>query len=204
MTLTGTFPGSRLDVVAPCARELEQKQRLLATKHLIRAHTEIRQLHPKGNPVPINPETIDHVTLERLVEAGAVRATNVVGHASGWGVVVEYGTVERTLAARRGAVRTFRRFETLVSYLKDIGIFEFHVNATSFDAQAIKAISVRPDSSERMRSAFEAKAHIDWMQQKVAQSLADPAPNVSHAQVMAEAQVLIDARRKRNARKAAP
>jgi hypothetical protein len=53
-----------------------------------------------------------------------------------------------------------------------------------------------------MRSAFEAKAHADWMQQKVAESLADPAPNVSHSQVMADVQAVIDAKRKKHAGKA--
>ncbi|WP_322784565.1 hypothetical protein [Verminephrobacter aporrectodeae] len=64
----------------------------------------------------ITTDTIDHTTLTHLVEAGAVRGADVIGHGSGWGVVVKYGTTERALAARRGAVRTFRKFETLVSY----------------------------------------------------------------------------------------
>lgn len=145
--------------------------------------------------------TIDHTTLERLVEAGVVRGADVVGHPGGWGVVVKYGTTERALAVRRGAVRTFRKFETLVSYLKGIGIFQYHVNAAGFDAESLKTTRLRPDSSERMRGAFEAKAHADWMQQKVAQSLADPASNVSHAQVMADAQAVIDAKRKKHAGK---
>jgi hypothetical protein len=55
-----------------------------------------------------------------------------------------------------------------------------------------------------MRSAFEAKAYADWIQENVAESLADPAPNVSHDQVMADAQAVIDAKRKKHARKAAP
>ena len=35
--------------------------------------------------------TIDHATLERLVEAGAVRGASVIGQPGGWGVVVQYG-----------------------------------------------------------------------------------------------------------------
>ena len=142
--------------------------------------------------------TIDHVTLERLVEAGAVRGADVIGHAGGWGVVVKYGRVERALAVRRGAVRTFRKFETLVGYLKDVGITEYHVNAVNFDAAALKTTRVRPDSAERMRSAFEASAHTKWMQEKAAQSLADTRPNVSHELAMAGVQAVIDAKRKRH------
>jgi len=158
---------------------------------------------PKGEFMAITANTIDHTTLERLVEAGAVRGADIIGHPGGWGVVVKYGMTERALAARRGTVRTFRKFETLVSYLKTMGISQYNVNAADFDAASLKATRVRPDSSERMRGAFEAKAYADWMQQKVSESLADPAPNVSHAQVMADAQTIIDAKRKKNASKAA-
>lgn len=148
-------------------------------------------------------DTIDHTTLARLVEAGAVRGADVIGHPGGWGVVVKCGMTQRALAARRGAVRTFRKFETLVGYLKGVGISQYNVNAADFDAESLKTSRVRPDSSARMRSAFEAKAHADWMQRKVEESLADPAPNISHAQVMADAQSVIDAKRKKHAGKAA-
>lgn len=151
----------------------------------------------------ITAETIDHTTLEKLIEAGAVRGADIIGHSGGWGVVVKYGMCERALAARRGAVRTFRKFETLVGYLKGVGISQYHVNAADFDAQSLKTTRVRPDSSERMREAFEAKAHADWMREKVAASLADPRPNIPHAQVMATAQALIDSKRKQHADKAA-
>jgi hypothetical protein len=151
----------------------------------------------------ITADTIDHTTLARLVEAGAVRGADVIGHGSGWGVVVKYGMTERALAARRGAVRTFRKFETLVAYLKTMGISQYNVNASDFDPGAMKTSRVRPDASERMRSAFAAKAHADWVREKVAASLADPRPNVAHRQVMDEAQALIDAKRKQHAGKAA-
>jgi hypothetical protein len=151
----------------------------------------------------ITHDTIDHTTLERLVEAGAVCGADVVGHAGGWGVIVKYGMTERALAARRGAVRTFRKFETLVSYLKGIGISDYHVHAVDFDPVSMKTTRVRPDASERMRSAFEAKAHTDWVREKVTASLADPHPSLTHEQVMADAQAAIDAKRKQHARKAA-
>ena len=111
---------------------------------------------------------------------------------------------DRALAARRGAVRNFRKFETLVGYLKGVGISQYNVNAADFDAELLKTTRVRPDSSERMRSAFEAKAHTDWMREKVAASLADPRPNIPHVEVMAQAQALIDVKRKQHASKAAP
>jgi len=150
----------------------------------------------------ITANTIDHTTLEHLVEAGAICGADVIGHPGGWGVVVKCGVTERALAARRGAVRSFRKFETLVRYLKDVGISQYNVNAANFDAAVLKTTRVRPDSAERMRSAFEASKHTQWIQQKVAQSLADPRPNVSHEQAMANAQAVIDAKRQKHASQA--
>ncbi len=64
-------------------------------------------------------ETIDHGTLSHLVEAGVVRGAHIVGQPGGWAVMVRYGMHERPLAAQRSRnVRLFRKFETLVSYLK--------------------------------------------------------------------------------------
>jgi hypothetical protein len=150
----------------------------------------------------ITANTIDHTTLEHLVEAGAICNADVIGHPGGWGVVVKYGVTERALAARRGAVRSFRKFETLVGYLKDVGISQYNVNAANFDAATLKTTRARPDSAERMRSAFEAAKHTQWMQQKAAQSLADTRPNVTHEQAMASAQAVIDAKRQKYASQA--
>lgn len=132
------------------------------------------------------PETIDHVTLERLVEAGAVRGANIVGQPGGWGVVIQYGMTERVLAAKRGAVRIFRKFETLVGYLRDIGIVRYQVDATNFDAGALKVERQRTDAAERMRAAHEAAAYRDWLTKEVQEAIDDPRPSIPHAQVKAE------------------
>jgi len=57
--------------------------------------------------------TIDHITLQHLVEAGTVQSAEVVGQPGGWKILVKYGMVEQVLAARRGAVRIFSRFQHL-------------------------------------------------------------------------------------------
>ncbi|WP_294253514.1 hypothetical protein [Propionivibrio sp.] len=75
-------------------------------------------------------ETIDHGTLSRLVEAGAVRGAHIVGQSGGWAVLVKYGMTERPLAVQRSRqVRLFKKFETLVGYLGEIGIARFDVDA---------------------------------------------------------------------------
>ena len=129
-------------------------------------------------------ETIDHNTLARLVEANAVRGTHVVGQPGGWGVVVKYGMTERPLAATRSrAVRVFKKLETLVGYLKDIGIDSFDVDAANFDPLTVTSHR-RPDASEALKRAHEAAAHDKWFRAEVAKGIQeadDPAAEwVSH------------------------
>ncbi len=131
-------------------------------------------------------DTIDHATLSRLVEAGAVRGASIVGHPGGWGVVIQYGMTERALAAKRGAVRIFRKFETLVAYLKGIGIACYQVDATQFDPVALKTERTRTDASERMRAAHEAHAYSEWLSKEVQEAIDDPRPSISHAEVVAD------------------
>ncbi len=116
--------------------------------------------------IPIN--TIDHATLQHLVEAGAVRGADVVGQPGGWELVIKYGMVERVLVARRGAVRIFGRFETVVSYLKGIGISEFKVNAANYNPADKRT---RPDSSERMKRTFGAAEHGQWVRKQVEEAI---------------------------------
>lgn len=69
----------------------------------------------------MDAETIDHTTLTKLAEAGAVRSAHVVGQEGGWSILVKYGITERVLAAQRShQVRIFRKLETLVNYLKGV------------------------------------------------------------------------------------
>src|ERR1035437_7036497 len=79
-------------------------------------------------------ETIDHTTLTKLAEAGVVRSAHVIGQAGGWGILVKYGMTERALAAQRShQVRVFRKLETLVAYLKGVGIPRFDVDSVNYD-----------------------------------------------------------------------
>jgi hypothetical protein len=128
-------------------------------------------------------ETIDHTTLARLVEAGAIRGADVIGQRGGWGVVIKYGMTERALAVRRGSVRIFPRFETLVSYLKEIGIAKYQVDASGYAPELRKASRARPDTSQRMRNAHEAAAYDVWFRDQVQASIDDPLPSIEHDEV---------------------
>lgn len=143
--------------------------------------------------------TIDHGTLQRLVAAGARVAAEVVGTGGSWGVVINYGRTRQTLAATRGKPRTFRQFETLAGYLKELGIVEYRVNAAAFQPGSTSAPDRRSTTaSERMKRAHEAAAYDTWFREQVQASIDDPRASVSAA----EAQVRMTARRRALAEKA--
>ncbi len=131
-------------------------------------------------------DTIDHGTLSRLVEACAVRGAHIVGQSGGWSVMVRYGMTERPLAAQRTRqVRLFRKFETLVSYLRTIGIARFDVDASSYDPDTLKATR-RPDRAEALKHVHEAAAYDKWFRAQVQAAIDDPRPSIPHEQVKAE------------------
>ena len=78
-------------------------------------------------------KTIDHGTLRRLLDAGAHVGAEVIGAIGGWGVVIKYGRASQTLLATRGQPRTWRQFETLAGYLKELGITEVRVHTAEFE-----------------------------------------------------------------------
>lgn len=128
-------------------------------------------------------ETIDHVTLSRLVEANAVKGASIIGQPGGWGVVIKYGMTERALAAKRGSVRIFRKFETLVSYLKGIGVTKYQVDATGFDLVALKTTHRGEIASNRMKAAHEAAAYDKWFREQVQEAIDDPRSSIPNAEV---------------------
>lgn len=115
-------------------------------------------------------ETIDHSTLSRLVDAGAVDAAHVVGKAGGWSVVIRYGKAERPLASQRSRqVRVFKRMDTLVSYLKDVGISQFDVDS----AEYVPETASRPDRAEALRRTHEAAEYDKWFREQVEEAIRD-------------------------------
>ncbi|NKA76057.1 hypothetical protein GO285_05026 [Ralstonia solanacearum] len=130
-------------------------------------------------------ETIDQKTLSQLVEAGAVRAAHVVGHGNGWTIAAKYGLTERFLSAKRGDVRVFRKLETLVAFLRELGISRFDVDAAGFDPASAER-TTRPDRSAALKEAHAARAYDKWFRAQVQQALDDPRPSLPHAEVKAE------------------
>ncbi|MDR2875096.1 MAG: hypothetical protein LBV44_04120 [Methylobacillus sp.] len=124
-------------------------------------------------------ETIDHSTLSRLVEAGTVRDARVIGQPGGWAITVKYGKHEQPLASTNSrAVRQFRRLETLVAYLKGIGLSQFDVDATNYDQTSASATK-RPDRSAALKRAHEAAAYDAWFRQQVQEALDEEGEGIS-------------------------
>jgi len=129
-------------------------------------------------------ETIDHATLSKLAEAGVVRSAHVVGQAGGWGILVKYGMTERALAAQRShRIRIFRKLDTLVGYLKGIGIPRFEVDAINYDATGGNTYK-RPDRAAAMKDAHEAAAYTKWLKAEIQEAIDDTSPTIAHDEVM--------------------
>ncbi|MFI4940100.1 MAG: hypothetical protein ACHP7O_07145 [Burkholderiales bacterium] len=141
----------------------------------------------------MNTETIDHMTLTKLAEAGVVHSAHVVGQAGGWGILVKYGKTERALAAQRShQVRIFRRLETLVNYLKDVGIPRFEVDAVNFDS-SIGTTRKRPDRAAAMKDANEAVAYRKWLNAEIQEAIDDTSPTIPHEEAMRQIRAAIKA-----------
>lgn len=136
-------------------------------------------------------ETIDHTTLTKLAEAGVVRSAHVVGQDGGWGIVVKYGMTERALATQRShQVRIFRKLETLVQYLKGVGIPRFDVDAVNYDPHGVTATK-RPDRAAAMKDAHAAAAYTKWLKAEVQEALDDTSPTILHDEAMRQVRAAI-------------
>jgi len=92
---------------------------------------------------------------------------------------------ERPLAAKNTrSVRVWRRFETLASYLKGIGLTQFDVDAANFDRDAVTTAK-RPDRAEALKRAHEAAAYDAWFREQVQASIDDPRPSIPGEKVEA-------------------
>ena len=139
----------------------------------------------------MHAETIDHTTLTRLAEAGAVHSAHVVGQEGGWGILIKYGRTERALAAQRShQIRIFRKLETLVNYLKDVGIAHFDVDAAKYETCSPPS-RTRPDQSAKMKNAHKAAEYDEFFRQRVQSAMDDTRPRLSTA----DARQRIDAAR---------
>ena len=100
------------------------------------------------------------------------------------------------VAQRSGDVRLFSKFETLVAYLRGIGIARFEVDAANYDPTNSPR-KARPDRSDALKKAHEAAAYDTWFRDQVQASIDDPRPGITHEVVEAKFAAKRDALRKR-------
>lgn len=131
-------------------------------------------------------ETIDHLTLSHLADAGSVQSAKAIGQAGGWSIVVRYGAYQRALAASRSKqVRVFKKLETLVGYLATLGITQFEVDSTAFDPNSPQRTQ-RPDRSAALHRAHQAAAYDQYVRSAVQAAQEDPTPGIPHEQAQAQ------------------
>ena len=148
-----------------------------------------------------NKQTIDHTTLTKMAQAGVVRTAHIVGQEGGWGILVKCGMTEHALATQRShQVRIFKKLETLVTYLKGVGIARFDVDAVNYKADSA-ATYKRPDRAIAMKSAHEAAAYDKWLKAEIQEAIDDTGPTIAHELVMNEMQGLIEMKKKQHAAK---
>ncbi|MEW8314351.1 MAG: hypothetical protein AB2669_19630 [Candidatus Thiodiazotropha endolucinida] len=126
----------------------------------------------------MNAETIDHTTLSALVEAGAIRSATAVGQGNHWTLVVHYGSADKTLQAKNSRqVRTWTKLDSLVKYLRKLGIRKFDTDATNYDPEQ-QSTQKRPDKAEALKKAHQAAKHDAWFCDQVQQGIEEAARGV--------------------------
>jgi len=111
-----------------------------------------------------------------MAQTGLIDAAHIVGRPGGWAVQVSINDQEHILTAQRsGNARLFKKLETLVSYLQELGIEYFNVDTSSYDPKMLKTYQ-RPDRAQALKQAHEAAAYETWFHAQVEASLQDSTP----------------------------
>lgn len=108
-----------------------------------------------------------------MAETGRVDATHIVAQPGGWAIQINIDQQEHVLTAQRsGNVRLFKKLETLVSYLHDLGIDHFAVDTSTYDPEQVSSYQ-RPDRADALKRAHEAAAYDTWFVEQVKAGLDD-------------------------------
>lgn len=78
-------------------------------------------------------ENIDHSKLIELIFVGAFKDAHIVGQKYGWLVTFKHGDATlRLVTQKTNKIKIFNKLDSLVEYLKGIGISHFDVDASLF------------------------------------------------------------------------
>lgn len=151
------------------------------------------------------------MNLDQLrASANAGGVTGITLTAQGAAFVVNIETLRGkalmvTAKGRAGQAPQPRKFldpRKAMLLLRELGINELRIDGAAWRPADASGRTARPDRSAAMKATHQAKAHADWLNQKVQASVADSAPNIPHARVMLDAQAVIDSKRKQHAQRA--
>ncbi|MFH1493832.1 MAG: hypothetical protein ABIG70_03450 [Pseudomonadota bacterium] len=150
-------------------------------------------------------QTMNLEQLRASTEAGGVLGVTLKAEGAAFYVNIETRRGEAVMVkAKSKEPRKFADPRKAMLVLRELGIRELRIDGSQWRPEERELDRMhRPDRSAALKSAHEAKAYTDWAQEKVATSLADPAPSVAHDPLMKDAQAVIDAKRKQHAIKAA-
>ncbi|MGV2291361.1 hypothetical protein AAHK20_21790 [Trinickia sp. YCB016] len=135
------------------------------------------------------PEFITPNTLKELIEANATIGAVVHGEKGGYVVIVKYGSVERTVAARSNkgelSIRVFATLDSADNFLRTrVHLTHYEVESSGFEP-AERKTRYEPVSA-RMKRAHEAAEHDKWFREEVQRGLDDPHPGIPTEEVSAD------------------
>ncbi|MGH8190194.1 MAG: hypothetical protein ACREP2_01950 [Rhodanobacteraceae bacterium] len=104
-------------------------------------------------------------SLRELVAAGSVTSATILGQKGGYAVLASIGVQQRPLGTKLGEVRMFGSTDTAVKVMRDLGVYQFNVDVTHFEAGRLRA--ARPDVTEKAKSAATALAYDRWFRKQV-------------------------------------
>lgn len=104
-------------------------------------------------------------SLRELVAAGSVKSATILGQKGGYAVLASIGMQQRPLGTKFGEVRMFGSTDTAVKVMREIGVYQFSVDVTHFEAGRLRA--ARPDVTEKAKNAATALAHDRWFREQV-------------------------------------
>lgn len=107
-------------------------------------------------------ETINHSKLSEIVITGVVRNAHIVGQENGWFVTINYGRATMHLVSEEtNQIKLFKKLDSLVEYLKGVGITQFDVDASLFQS----------GQKSKHYNSHEASIHYKWFQDCVEKAL---------------------------------
>lgn len=104
-------------------------------------------------------------SLRELVAAGSVKSAMILGQKGGYAVLASIGVQQRPLGTKFGEVRMFGSTDTAVKVMREIGVYQFNIDITHFEAGRLRA--ARPDVTAKAKSAATALAHDRWFREQV-------------------------------------